>query len=127
MAKRKVERRAGPFVVIGGAEDKGEKCEVLSEFVRLAGGKRARLAIISVASDVPKELDGLYERAFRLLGTRRARARHTDARRSAAQDWPTTAAKRSASPGPPSAWPSGETEGGAGSVTRRVNYKRKCE
>ena len=70
MAKRKVERRAGPLVIIGGAEDREENCEILSEFVRLAGGKRARLAIISVASDVPKELDGLYEQAFRRLGAR---------------------------------------------------------
>jgi len=70
MAKRKVERRAGPLVVIGGAEDREEGSDILREFVRLAGGDRARLAIISVASDVPKELDGLYETAFRRLGAR---------------------------------------------------------
>lgn len=74
MPKRKVEGRRGPLVVIGGAEDREEECEVLGEFVRLAGGKRARLAIISVASDVPKELDDLYERAFRRLGARDAHA-----------------------------------------------------
>jgi cyanophycinase len=74
MPKRKVEGGRGPLVVIGGAEDREEACEVLGEFVRLAGGERARLAIISVASDVPKELDGLYDRAFRRLGAGEAHA-----------------------------------------------------
>src|SRR5919107_2629196 len=70
MPKRKVERRPGPLVVIGGAEDREEGCDILREFVRLAGGRRARVAIISVASDVPKELDDLYEQTFRRLGAR---------------------------------------------------------
>ena len=74
MAKRKVEGRPGQLVVIGGAEDREGGCDILREFVRLAGGRRARLAIISVASDVPKELDGLYGRAFRRLGAREVRA-----------------------------------------------------
>ncbi|HEX8149692.1 MAG TPA: Mur ligase family protein [Pyrinomonadaceae bacterium] len=39
MAKRRAERRPGQLVVIGGAEDREEGCEVLREFVRLAGGK----------------------------------------------------------------------------------------
>ncbi len=68
MPKRKVERRAGPLVVIGGAEEREGECRILREFVRLAGGARARVVIISVASDAPKELDELYERAFRRLG-----------------------------------------------------------
>ena len=70
MPKRKVEGRAGPLIIIGGAEDREEKCDILREFVQLAGGRRARIAIISVASDVPKELDNLYEQAFRRLGAR---------------------------------------------------------
>src|ERR1044072_2675551 len=74
MAKRKVEGRAGTLVVIGGAEDREGSCEVLSEFVRLAGGRGARIAIISGASDVPKELDGLYEEDFRRLGAREVHA-----------------------------------------------------
>ena len=74
MPKRKVAGCAGPLVVIGGAEDREESCEVLREFVRLAGGARARIAIISVASDVPKELDDLYEQTFRRLGAREVHA-----------------------------------------------------
>ncbi|MBV9925186.1 MAG: cyanophycinase [Acidobacteria bacterium] len=74
MPKRKVEKHAGHLVVIGGAEDREGECRILREFVRLAGGRRARIAIISVASDVPKELDGLYEQAFRRLGAREVHA-----------------------------------------------------
>jgi cyanophycinase len=75
MAKKKsVERRAGPLVIIGGAEDREGDCEILREFVRLAGGRRARLVIISVASDAPQEVAGVYEQTFRRLGARQASA-----------------------------------------------------
>jgi cyanophycinase len=74
MAKKKAERRAGQLVIIGGAEDKDEECGVLREFVRLAGGWRARLVIISVASDAPAEVAGIYEKTFRRLGVRQVRA-----------------------------------------------------
>jgi cyanophycinase len=74
MAKRKAERRAGRLVIIGGAEDREGECEILREFVRLAGGRRARLVIISVASDAPQEVAGVYEKTFRALGARRVRA-----------------------------------------------------
>src|SRR5688500_4629880 len=75
MAKRKrVERGAGPLVIIGGAEDREGDCEILHEFVRLAGGRRARLVIISVASDAPQEVAGVYERTFLRLGARQANA-----------------------------------------------------
>ena len=74
MAKKKVERRRGQLVIIGGAEDREEESEVLAEFVRLAGGGRSRLVIISVASDAPQEVAGLYEKTFRRLGAKQARA-----------------------------------------------------
>ena len=74
MARRKAERGAGRLVVIGGAEDREAECGVLREFVRLAGGARARLVIISVASDAPEEVAGLYEKTFRRLGVRQVRA-----------------------------------------------------
>jgi cyanophycinase len=72
--KKKAERRAGPLVIIGGAEDREGESAILREFARLAGGARARLVIISVASDAPRELESLYERTFRRLGSRRVRA-----------------------------------------------------
>ncbi|HEX8503147.1 MAG TPA: cyanophycinase [Pyrinomonadaceae bacterium] len=87
MAKRKkVEGRAGPLVIIGGAEDREGGCEVLSEFVRLAGGARARLVIISAASDAPQEVSALYEQTFRRLGARQASALDVRSRAEANDD-----------------------------------------
>ncbi|MET0626467.1 MAG: cyanophycinase [Pyrinomonadaceae bacterium] len=72
--KKKDESRAGQLVIIGGAEDREEESEILREFARLAGGARARLVIISVASDAPREVAQIYERTFRRLGVRHANA-----------------------------------------------------
>ena len=84
--KKKAERRAGPLVIIGGAEEREGECEVLREFVCLAGGARSRLVIISVASDAPRELDRLYARTFRRLGSRQVRALDVKARADANGD-----------------------------------------
>jgi cyanophycinase len=86
MAKKKAERRAGALVIIGGAEDREEESEVLREFVRLAGGARSRLAIISVASDAPQEVAGIYETTFRRLGARQASALDVRSRAEANDD-----------------------------------------
>lgn len=39
----------GPVVIIGGAEDREGGAEILREFVRLAGGARARIGVIAAA------------------------------------------------------------------------------
>ena len=62
-------KRTGELVIIGGHEnrDGGEK-EILSEFVQLAGGERARIVIMPVATQEPEELGKVYVKAFRDLG-----------------------------------------------------------
>ncbi|HEX8338079.1 MAG TPA: hypothetical protein VF621_15275 [Pyrinomonadaceae bacterium] len=85
MAKRKVERRAGPPVAIRGAEDREESCEVLREFLRLAGGGRARLAIVSVASDVHDiAAPHLARHPFKIVAGERRRGRRFARRRPTA-------------------------------------------
>ena len=74
MPKRKVEGRAGPLVVIGGAEDREEGCEVLREFVRLAGGEEARVLVIAVASERQAQLASVYTELFKRLGAAEVRA-----------------------------------------------------
>jgi len=75
MAKRKrAERRAGQLVIIGGAEDRHGESEILREFARLAGGKRARIVIISVASDAPEEVADAYIKVFKRLGVKQVHA-----------------------------------------------------
>jgi cyanophycinase len=70
MAKKRT-KRAGPVVVIGGAEDREGPSEILGEVARLSGGAGGRVAVISAASDSPKEVAALYVKAFRRLGVRR--------------------------------------------------------
>ncbi|MDQ3805639.1 MAG: cyanophycinase [Acidobacteriota bacterium] len=83
MARKKAERRGGELVIIGGAEDRDGESEILREFVRLAGGKRARIALVSVASETPAEVESTYLRAFRRLGARSLRALGVRARADA--------------------------------------------
>ena len=49
----------GALVIIGGAKDKEGDCRILAEFIRLAGGPRARIVVLAVA------LDMLHEAAAR--------------------------------------------------------------
>ncbi|HET6653561.1 MAG TPA: cyanophycinase [Nocardioides sp.] len=58
----------GPLLAIGGAEDKLGRRAVLSEFVALAGGPRARIAVVPTASSLGPEIVELYEALFRKLG-----------------------------------------------------------
>jgi|SRR5947209_7829483 len=85
MAKKR-ERRAGRLVVIGGAEDREGRSEILREFVRFAGGAGARLVVISAASDSPKEVAALYVKTFRRLGARKVCALDVAAREDANGD-----------------------------------------
>src|SRR3712207_6638659 len=67
-------RTAGPLVVIGGAEDKKGDCTILREFVRLAGGSRARISVMTVASEYPAEVGLEYVEVFRRLGVKQVQA-----------------------------------------------------
>jgi cyanophycinase len=59
---------AGVLVAIGGAEDKLGHRTILNRFVQLAGGRRARIAVIATASSLGDELLGLYRQVFTDLG-----------------------------------------------------------
>lgn len=58
----------GQLVIIGGAEDKEGDCKILREFVRRAGGVKARIAIMTVATELPREVGDEYIRVFERLG-----------------------------------------------------------
>lgn len=59
---------SGHVLLIGGAEDKVRERVILSRFVRLAGGPRARIAVISTASSLGAAAGDLYRRVFTELG-----------------------------------------------------------
>ena len=63
----------GPLLIIGGAEDREGECEILREFVRYAGGTKARIVIITAATDLPLEVGQQYIGIFERLGAEDAR------------------------------------------------------
>ncbi|YAL81872.1 cyanophycinase [Dermacoccaceae bacterium W4C1] len=56
------------LLIIGGAEDKVGRVTVLRRFVKLAGGRKARILIIPTASSVPDEVVDVYGTVFSRLG-----------------------------------------------------------
>ena len=59
----------GHLLVIGGAEDKYNERRILKRFLELAGGEKAEVLIVPVASDYPEFAADVYMQAFRNLGT----------------------------------------------------------
>jgi len=70
----KVNGAKGRLVIIGGAEDKEGDCVILKEFIRLAGAAKARVAVMTVATDQPDEYADEYLKVFKRLGVDDARA-----------------------------------------------------
>jgi cyanophycinase len=62
----------GPVMPIGGAEETEPGGEILERFVALAGGKKARVAIIPTASDDPQRSGEGYATLFRKMGVKEA-------------------------------------------------------
>ena len=59
---------AGAVMAIGGAEDKLGERVILSRFVELAGGREAKIAVISTASSLGDAATDLYRHIFSRLG-----------------------------------------------------------
>ena len=63
-----VSTQSGQLIIIGGGEDKEGECKILREFVRRAGGRSARIAVMTVATSLPGELGLEYRDLFEKLG-----------------------------------------------------------
>src|SRR5215213_3563693 len=61
-------QRIGHLVIIGGGEDREKDKEILSHFVGLAGGKRAKLIVMTAASTQHRQMWEIYNKAFAALG-----------------------------------------------------------
>jgi len=73
----------GKLFVIGGKVDREGERKILKEFVRQAGGAEARLVVMTVASDEPRETGDDYRLAFRALGVADVRVVDVSRRRDA--------------------------------------------
>lgn len=58
----------GSLIIIGGAEDKEGKCEILKKVVEMSGSSSAKVVLITTATEHPKEVGSLYRRIFKRLG-----------------------------------------------------------
>ncbi|MDF2519609.1 MAG: cyanophycinase [Clostridia bacterium] len=56
------------LVIIGGGEDKKADKKILKEVVKLAGGKEARIGIVTTATKLPEEVGQEYEKLFKDMG-----------------------------------------------------------
>lgn len=75
--------RRGHLVVIGGAESKELDSPILTSVVDMAGGRDARLVVITTASLSAKDRWKTYSRVFRALGAADVRFLHIDTREEA--------------------------------------------
>lgn len=71
----------GQLVIVGGAEDKEGDCQILREFVRRAGGTKARIVVMTAATSLPGEVGDNYTRVFERLGAEDIRVLDTQERR----------------------------------------------
>ncbi|MEO6051075.1 MAG: cyanophycinase [Pyrinomonadaceae bacterium] len=75
----------GYLLVIGGAEDKYNERRILKKFLELAGGNRAEVLIVPVASDFPEFAADVYTQAFRNLGVANPRVLRATSRQDVVQ------------------------------------------
>lgn len=75
--------QTGQLIIIGGGEDKSGECKVLREFVRRAGGREARIAVMTVATSLPGEVGLEYRDLFEKLGAKAVEIVDTERREDA--------------------------------------------
>lgn len=62
------DKKAGRLVIIGGNEDKIGECLILRKFIEMAGGREARIALLTTATELPEEVGDEYRAVFTELG-----------------------------------------------------------
>jgi cyanophycinase len=80
MSKDKV---AGHLLIIGGNEDKKGDCRILKRFVEMAGGRDARIAVLTTATEFPQEVGNEYRSLFLGIGAEAATVIYIDDRDTA--------------------------------------------
>jgi cyanophycinase len=80
---RQLRESHGHLVIIGGHEDRKHDMEILSRFVELAGGREAKIVVISAASSVADEMWQIYDNVFGELGVSKRVHLHLQSRQCA--------------------------------------------
>ncbi|HEY9770136.1 MAG TPA: cyanophycinase [Coleofasciculaceae cyanobacterium] len=78
--------QSGQLIIIGGAEDKEGECKILREFIRRAGGRNARIVVMTVATSLPEEVGSDYRYLFEKLGADTVEIVDTERREDASNE-----------------------------------------
>lgn len=76
----------GKLVIIGGAEDKEGKCDILKKVVEMSGGDNSRIVVMTTATEQPREVGSLYRKLFKKLGVRNIDILNINTREDASND-----------------------------------------
>ncbi|WP_110954267.1 cyanophycinase [Anaerosinus massiliensis] len=60
----------GVLLIIGGNEDKSGECQILRTFIERAGGRDAKIAVMTTATELPEEVGVEYKLVFEWLGAK---------------------------------------------------------
>ena len=74
------DKKQGILVIIGGAEDKSNDCEILRRTSDLAGGKDGKIIILTVATDYPSQVGKEYKYLFNKMGVSNIDTLHIETR-----------------------------------------------
>ncbi|AIS53583.1 cyanophycinase CphB [Thermoanaerobacter kivui] len=77
------EKTRRKLIIIGGAEDKEDKCEILKEVVNLSGGRDSRIVVMTTATEKPIEAGKMYVSIFKKLGANEVKVINIDSREDA--------------------------------------------
>ena len=77
----------GTLLIVGGAEDKKGKCEVLNKFVELSGGEDSLILVITTATEESSAVGQDYTRIFNRLGAGQIEVLDLDSRQKANQPY----------------------------------------
>jgi cyanophycinase-like exopeptidase len=61
------DKKQGILVIIGGAEDKSNDCDILKRTAELAGGKDGKIIVLTVATDYHSQVGKEYKNLFSII------------------------------------------------------------
>lgn len=73
----------GTLIIIGGAEDKQDECDILTTVVAKAGGSAARIVVLTAATEQPETVGAEYHYVFTRLGAGDVQLLHVNDRATA--------------------------------------------
>lgn len=82
-----MEKKPGNLVIIGGNEDKEGECVILRSFIEMAGGRKARIAVLTTATEYPREVGDEYRTLFIGMGAAEAAVLYIDNREAACDSY----------------------------------------